>query len=53
MTFINHIPKSTCCHSEVFIQNIGEEDDPIRETFCSKCKNICSFYDEQKCNVKE
>ena len=46
-----NIPKSTCCHADIYMENLGEEGDPIRELFCSKCKKICDIYEDGKHNA--
>lgn len=43
-----NIPLSNCCNAEVFMEDVGDPDDPIRETFCSKCKKICDFHSLDK-----
>ena len=43
-------PLSTCCHANVtIVVDPGENnDDPIRELYCTKCHKICDIYEDGK-----
>lgn len=44
-------PLSNCCNAPVRIEHVGEDDDPIRELFCTKCNKICDINHEGKQNA--
>lgn len=35
---------SNCCNAKIKIKDVGEDGDPIRELFCSKCGKVCDFH---------